>query len=315
MLNVYLTFDVEDFIVERSMLTLSEIIDVLDSAKLKGLFFITGHFAEKLKSHPELISKLKKHEIGYHSSAHSVRPIITEYTDVPDYHASVEISFKRETSNISPITGEILGPGGFLALKKLFPQKKIVSFRAPGFAWSPTLLEALSKLGITNDFSTRLTKGPSFYRGIQFYPFPIVLCPPDGYPFSLKTLAMSLRRSFLNGTSVLLLHPTSLTYQEFWDSIFFNGNPPTVVPAKVRDFREERRLLNDFALFVQRIASLEKANIIKVTPPLQRTSTPLKPTKELVDKMYLDSIQWSVENFAYNPSFLYSHYLTFFGMK
>jgi len=319
--DLFLTFDVEDFIKEKSFLILKQIIDILDHAELKGLFFITGHIADKLKAYPELKQRLGNHEIGYHSTAHSVRPLIIEYTDVEDYYESVEISLKRETSLISPITGEILGPGGLLSLRELFPKKPIVSFRAPGFAWSPPMLEALTKLGIKYDFSTRLKTGPSFYRGTQFYPFPIVLCPPDGYPFNLRTLARSFRKILSNGTAVLLLHPTSLINKESsinkesWDAIYYQGNPKVLVPAKDRNGREQRRQIGEFALFIERISSLKKAGLIEVTPPFKRSSKYLEPTQELVDRMYLDSVKWGIENFNYRPRFLYSHFLYFFNLK
>ena len=313
--DLFLTFDVEDFIKEKSFLILKQILDILDDAELRGLFFITGHMADKLKSYPELKQRLSNHEIGYHSTAHSVRPLIIEYTDVEDYCESIEISLKRETSRISPTTGEILGPGGLLSLKELFPKKSIVSFRAPGFAWSPPMLEALTKVGIKYDFSTSLKTGPLFYKGIQFYPFPIVLCPPDGYPFNMRTLARSIRVTLSNGTAVLLLHPTSLTNQEHWDSIYFRGNPKELVSAKDIDQQEERRQIKGFSLFVERISSLKKAGLIDVTPPFRNASKYLKPTRELVDKLYSDSVQWGIGNFSCKPSFLHSHYLHFFGIE
>jgi peptidoglycan/xylan/chitin deacetylase (PgdA/CDA1 family) len=313
--DLFLTFDVEDFIKEKSFLILKQILDILDDAELKGLFFITGHVADKLKSYPELKQRLGNHEIGYHSTSHSVRPLIIEYTDLEDYYESVEISLKRETSRISPTTGEILGSGGLLSLKELFPKKSIVSFRAPGFAWSPPMLEALTKLGIKCDFSTSLKAGPLFYKGIQFFPFPIVLCPPDGYPFNLRTLARSIRMTLSNGTTVLLLHPASLTNQEHWDSIYFQGNPKELVSAKDRNQREERQEIKGFSIFIERISSLKKAGLIEVTPPFRNASKRLEPTRKLVDQIYLDGVQWGIENFNCKPSFLYSHYLHFFGIN
>jgi peptidoglycan/xylan/chitin deacetylase (PgdA/CDA1 family) len=313
--DLFLTFDVEDFIKEKSFLILKQILDILDDAELRGLFFITGHMADKLKSYPELKQRLGNHEIGYHSTAHSVRPLIIEYTDVEDYYESVEISLRRETSRISPTTGEILGPGGLLSLKELFPKKSIVSFRAPGFAWSPPILEALTKLGIKYDFSTSLKVGPSIYKRIQFYPFPIVLCPPDGYPFNLRTLARSLRMILSNGTAVLLLHPTCLINKEYWDSIYFQGNPRVLVPAEDRNGREQKHQIEEFALFIERISSLEKSGLIEVTPPFRTASKCLEPTRELVDKIYLDSVHWGIQNFNCKPRFLYSHFLRFFGIS
>ncbi len=313
--NLFLTFDVEDFINEQSFFALKKILDILDKAELRGLFFITGHMADKLKSYPEITTRLENHEIGYHSTAHSVRPIITEYTDVENYQKSIEISLKRETSRISPTTGEVLGSGGLLSLRALFPKKSITSFRAPGFSWSPPLLEALRKLEVIHDFSTCLKTGPLFYKGIFFYPFPMVLCPPDGYyPLNLRTAATSLKNALTKGTVVLLLHPTSLSLQDHWDSIYFQGNPGILVPAKPRDEEEEKRLIKAFSLLVERIKGFKRIGLLDVTPSFTLTVKGLEPTEELEEKLYFFGIRWGIENFNYNPRFLHAHYKRFFNL-
>ena len=79
---IYLTFDCEDFINVRSMLALHRILELLQKYDVKGLFFLTGHMAEKIRNFPKILDLLENHEIGYHSSAHSVHPTIVEYTDV-----------------------------------------------------------------------------------------------------------------------------------------------------------------------------------------------------------------------------------------
>lgn len=128
------------------MSALHHILELLQKYDVKTLFFITGHMAEKMRDFPKILDLIKDHEIGYHSSAHSVHPTIVEYTDVENYDIARQISLKRETSHINPLTGECEGKGGIILLKALFPKKEIISFRAPGFCWSPPHLEALKDL-------------------------------------------------------------------------------------------------------------------------------------------------------------------------
>ena len=64
--------------------------------------------------YPELLDLLEKHEIGYHSSSHSVHPTIFEFTDVAKYDKAYQTSILRETSHINPLTGKIEGSGGIL---------------------------------------------------------------------------------------------------------------------------------------------------------------------------------------------------------
>jgi hypothetical protein len=114
---------------------------------------------------------------------------------------------------------------------------------------------------------------------------------------------------------VLLLHPTTLINQEPWDLLYLKGNPKVLVPAKDRNWQEQRYQIKEFALFIERISSLKKTGLIEVTPPFKRSSKYLEPTQELVDKMYVDGVQWGIENFNYKPRFLYSHFLHFFNLK
>ena len=122
--QVFLTFDVEDFINEESTNALLLVLGLLEKHDLRGLFFITGHVVEKLRFRSDVLTLLEKHEIGFHSSAHSVRPTIFEYSDVENYEDAYAISLERETSHINPISGEVEGKGGIQALRDLFPSKK-----------------------------------------------------------------------------------------------------------------------------------------------------------------------------------------------
>ncbi|MEM2507148.1 MAG: polysaccharide deacetylase family protein, partial [Nitrososphaeria archaeon] len=96
--RLLLTFDVEDFINTNAIYSLLTLLRILNKYQMKAIFFITGHMAEKIANFPEIIDLLKNHEIGYHSSSHSVHPTIPEYTDVKSYEKAYEISIERETS-------------------------------------------------------------------------------------------------------------------------------------------------------------------------------------------------------------------------
>jgi len=128
-----LTFDVEDFINERSFEGLRIILELLGKYSTRGLFFITGYAAEKLASYPAIKHSLEAHEIGFHSSAHSVHPTIFEYCDVERYGDAYNTSLKRETSHIDPLSGEMEGNGGILALRNLFSKTNVQAYRAPGY--------------------------------------------------------------------------------------------------------------------------------------------------------------------------------------
>ena len=125
--------------------------------------------AERLEGHAGITSLLEEHEIGFHSSSHSVHPTIFEYTDVASYEKAYEIALVRETSHINPLNGQMEGKGGIFAVRSILGDKEIVAYRAPGFCWSPPHTEALRDLGVKFDFSSILAPTPVFYKGLTFY--------------------------------------------------------------------------------------------------------------------------------------------------
>jgi len=268
---------------------------------VKALFFITGHVAEKLGFFPEILDLLQAHEIGYHSTCHSVRPNIFEYTDLKSYRDAYVISLKRETAHINPLSGDIEGRGGIEVLRDLFPQKKIEAFRAPGFSWSPPHLEALASLGIKYDFSANLSRIPVRYKGITFYPFPTLIdwiTPSHCKDFFYSVLTERI--------TVLLFHPNLFVNQNYWD-LFFPK------PAPQRTTMQTIYLLLKFEALLKVIKLLQKFKLIEVSQELKESRTELDTSKIDVEKVFEKIVSWPMTQFNYKPRFLRSHLLEFFG--
>ncbi|RLI97787.1 MAG: hypothetical protein DRP00_03465 [Candidatus Aenigmatarchaeota archaeon] len=308
--KLYLTFDVEDFINSSAIYALYCILKILEKYHLKGIFFITGHMAEKLSNYPEIIELLKNHKIGFHSSSHSVRPIIPEYTDVKSYKEAYEISRIRETSHINPITGKIEKEGGIYVLHELFHPKKIEAYRAPGMCWTPPHLEALRDLGIRYDFSTNITHSePVIYKKIIFYP-PTFIQHWDGTLYNYECLATTLIK---HKVSIFDLHPALYVNQKEWDSIYFNGNPQKLQKTPQRPIKEAKSLFVRFELFIKLIKFLQKNKIIEVTNDLNTPQTSKFVTnRSNVENYYKTSMQWPNERFNYRPKFIRKHFYDFF---
>lgn len=307
MRRLFLTFDTEDFIGENSIPVLKWVLEQLKKHDLEALFFITGYMAEKLQDFPAVVDLLNEHQIGYHSSSHSVHPTLFEFTDVEDYQQAYRISLKRETAHINPLTGEIYGKGGILALRELFPKKQIVSFRAPGHCWTPPHLEALRTLGVTFDFSTDLSPMPVDFKGITFYPYP-VLGRWQGKSSEHRLLLTSLFRRKL---SVLTVHPSLLANKDDWDSIYFVSNPKSLSSPRSRSPDEIRRLLHSFDLLISRITGLQKTHMVETTPKFEKSYRDLKVNKSDVEECYQRSMRWAF-NLNYRPKFLLRHFFEFF---
>ena len=305
-----LTFDVEDFINPNAVSILQRILELLDKYELRAIFFITGHMAEKISNYPEIIEQLKNHKIGYHSSSHSVHPIIPEYTDVKSYRKAYEISLERETSHINPLTGEIEGEGGIYFLQDLFHPKKIEAFRAPGMCWTPPHLEALHSLGIKYDFSSNLSfSEPVFWRRITFYPFTFSQ-EWKGTFYDYECLFHSILK---NRVTILDIHPTLFVNRVMWDSIYYRGNPRFLSRSPVRSLKESSSLLKRFEALMKRIRVFQKIKLIDAAPKLESASKRLIIDAEGIRRCYSSSISWAKKYFNYHPRFILHHFREFFG--
>jgi len=304
-----LTFDVEDFINSNAIYALQRVLEILQKYDLKAIFFITGLMAEKLSTHDQIIDMLKNHEVGYHSSSHSVRPIIPEFTDLKSYKKAFETSLQRETSHINPITGKAEKEGGIYILQDLFSPKKIRAFRAPGTCWTPPHLEALKSLGIKYDFSTNLTYSePVSYKGLIFYPYTITQ-QWNGTTYNYECLLSSILRHKL---TIFDLHPTLLVNKIEWDSIYFKGNPKKLITVPKRPKKETQQLFKSFELLIKRINFLRKIKLIETNPSFNVPSKKLSISREQINECYKKSMQWAINRFNYHPKFIKNHFHEFF---
>lgn len=318
-MRIYLTFDCEDFINPSSIEALRYVLELLGKYDFTGIFFLTGQFCEILKDNPEVLNLLELHEIGYHSTSHSVHPGIFEYTDIKNYDEAYELALRQETSRINPLSGKIDGKGGLLTLHRVFPQKKIVSFRAPGFCWSPPHLDALKKLGIRFDFSTNLSPIPVYYKRITFYPFPILgfeMLTSNFLPLGnmkLTSMVRLIQKSVVWHPLVFFLHPHDFTNGELWDQDYFVNNPTGLHTVRTRNWHETAKLLKCFELFLRRVHSLADKGVLEVTPALEEGLLKIHFTNKQIIHSYRRSVQWCTRFFNYTPKFVLNHFYQYFN--
>jgi peptidoglycan/xylan/chitin deacetylase (PgdA/CDA1 family) len=274
----------------------------LQKHDVKALFFITGHFAEKLGSSPRILEMLQAHEIGYHSTCHSVRPNIFEYTDLLSYRDAYAISLKRETAHVNPLSGEVEGRGGIEVLKDLFPHKKIAAFRAPGFSWSPPHLEALATLGVKYDFSSNLSRIPVQYKDMTFYPMPTLIDWQDT-PNYYKALLSSVLREEI---TVLDFHPNLFVNKNYWD-LFLPE------PAPQRSVTQTKLLLLKFEALLSVIKLLQKSMRLEASPRLKDSKIELNASEVNVERVLEQIVSWPITQFNYKPRYLRSQLSVFFG--
>jgi len=307
--KLLLTFDIEDFINPNEIQALRIVLEMLKKYRLRALFFITGHVAEKLSNSQKIVNLLKNQEIGFHSSSHSVRPTIPEYADVKSYHKAYSISLERETAHIDPLTGTVEGEGGIYFLQELFHPKRIEAFRAPGMSWTPPHSEALVDLGIKYDFSSNITTSePVDYKGITFYPYTFTQ-QWDGSRYDYQCLLSAILKRRI---AIFDLHPTLYVNQSIWDSIYYKSNPETLFKARQRPIKEATSLFIKLDLLLKRMRLLRHAKLLEIDPSLNASTKELITNEDVVERCYETSMRWPKKLFNYSPRFIRAHFYEFF---
>jgi hypothetical protein len=307
MRKIFLTFDIEDFISDNSIQILHEILTRLNNHELEAMFFLTGHMAEKLQAFPKTVDMLAEHQIGYHSSSHSVHPTIFEFTDIPSYEEAYKVSLERETRHINPLTGDLGGKGGILALRRLFKKKQICAYRAPGHCWVPPHLEALRTLGVNFDFSANISRETLDYKGLTFYPHEVI-GQWEGRLFEYWVTVLSFLR---NELTIISLHPSLLANLREWDVIYQTSNPPILTPPPMRNPREVRKLLRNLDLLFKQISTIQKKHLVDTTFNLKSPEKALDVKQLDIVRCYQNSMKWAFKK-NYRTKFLFKHFLKFF---
>jgi hypothetical protein len=315
--QLLLTFDVEDFISARSIDALSSILRLLDKWNMRGLFFITGHAAERLHSFRDVVHSLQEHEIGFHSSAHSVRPAVFEYCDVEKYEDAYWASLEREASHINPLSGAVEGKGGINALKDLFPSKSIVAYRAPGYCCPPPHLEAMVRLGIEYDFSWSFPAAPVSYREITFYPRPIFLDCEEALlagDLQVASWARLVLSMFKEEATVLTFHPHRFVDKDFWDGIYHRSNPQELMGTLPKDHRETTHMFSKFEAMLRRVSRLQKLGAIETSPRLMKPRINLDTARLDAGRLVDDYSFWPKAFFGYSPKYIDAQLSQFFEL-
>lgn len=245
-------FDVEDYINPESEEALLGILELLDKRGITGIFKLVGEKARVIARHgrTDILDRLKRHEIGYHTDWHSVHPVVTAYLEPLGFREGAE-AFER-------IEG-----GGFRDVQRI-TGRSAVCYGQPGLAWAPQPYAALNKWGVRAylDSHDQITMDgrPFWYggllnltslRGIMSLPL------EDG---ALEQAKRTFDRLCAEqeqepvGFISIFYHPTEFVFSEFWDAVNFakGSNPPASewVKPPFRPEGEMRKLLDMVGSFV-----------------------------------------------------------------
>jgi peptidoglycan/xylan/chitin deacetylase (PgdA/CDA1 family) len=134
--RLFFWFDVEDYVTPESDEALGRLVDIFDRRGLSATFKMVGEKVRGLRQrgHEAILSKLRAHDIGYHTDYHSKPPSISEYVMQCDWAGGIAEFIRREQP-------------GLEALEQAFG--RIPScYGQPGGSWAPHVYPALRQWGL-----------------------------------------------------------------------------------------------------------------------------------------------------------------------
>jgi hypothetical protein len=251
-IKVLLWFDTEDYITPEADDALLGLLELLDSRGVRGIFKIVGEKARVLRARgrTDILRKLKRHEIGFHTNFHSVHPTVSEYCEPYGFRAGAEEFVRREGPGLEDLT-RIAGMPG-----KCYGQA--------GYSWAPQAFPALKHWNIpvyldVHDQVT-LNRKPFWYGGLlNLTDLPGIMrmnLAENGLEEGIREFDRVCGE--LSGEPAGLVsiyyHPCEFSCTAFWDGVNFNegSNPPRGQwkPAPLRPAGEMKRYLQMLGKFI-----------------------------------------------------------------
>ncbi|MFS0726444.1 hypothetical protein [Paenibacillus sp. 1P07SE] len=263
-IKVLFWFDVEDFINPQSEEALVGILDLLDSRGIAGIFKFVGEKIRQLEAHgrTDIIERLSRHEVGYHTNWHSVPPVVTEYLEPLGFREGTDEFERREEE-------------GQRDLERISGQP-VICYGQPGQAWAPQVFPVLAKWGIRTYIDGHdqisLNQRPFWYGGLLNLTSLVGLM---GMPLEEGALEPAKRRfdelcemqkDEDIGLISIVYHPTEFVFAEFWDAVNFSGGkhpPPSAwVKPAARPAGDMQRYLDMLGEFVDYTLSREGVSYV-----------------------------------------------------
>ena len=213
--------DTEDFLTPESDAALEMVLDALERHDATATFPLV---AEKLRSwdklgHRQLIGRLARHAVGYHSNTHSVHPTIAEELAPLGWPAAQAAFAAREAAGFAEVEGAF-GP--------------LACWTQPGGNWTAAALAVVCTWRIPMEFSEAwnsyldFSGRPCHYLGLLHWsppvcaPKPFLSALPGCLDEALALVDSALGRLPADGPPLCVVaHPTELCTSAFWDVVNF----------------------------------------------------------------------------------------------
>jgi hypothetical protein len=270
---VVLWFDTEDYILPQDDDATRRLAELLTSLGVRATFKIVGEKARVLEARKrtDVITAVKRHDIGYHSDTHSQQPTVAVYLQNAGWDDGRAEFFRREIQGVRDV-------------ERIFGVKP-VAYGQPGSAWAPQTYPALHDMGI------RLYLDEADHVGVDDQPFyyggllNVFKMRSNLARMNLSggaslaegkarfTKAYDGLRASGGGTISIYYHPNEWVHTEFWDAVNFSrgANPPRdewKVPG-TRPAAETEQAFADFEQYVRFMKGLAGVRFVTATELLK----------------------------------------------
>ncbi|MEM7029302.1 MAG: polysaccharide deacetylase family protein [Chloroflexota bacterium] len=219
---VSLLFDVEDLCWPDSDDINLDLVQILNQQDVRGTFFVVGEKAKLFsqRNRLDIIQALADHDIGTHTTSHSVHPTIAEYLADLSWEEGVLTAIDKEGAGIDMIETHF--------------GRRPTCWGQPGGSWGPQIHKAMERLNVpvTVYPKTRVSAlgdlhwyaGSLVFPDYQMVKFDQGLTDDGQFNQLLDDMATFLDDRMAQGarwTGIFVCHPTRLKAVEFWDGLNF----------------------------------------------------------------------------------------------
>ncbi len=256
--EVALRLDTEDFLTPESDDALRAILDALESHDATATFPLVARKLDTWRQRPgggELVARLSRHTVGYHSATHSLHPTIAEEAAGQTWLGAQAAFAARELAGFRQVR-DAFGPPA--------------CYTQPGGNWTASALPVLRRWGVpceySEDWNSYIDCGatPVHYAGLLHWSAPVAAPKPllSALPAALEPALAQVRAALAAQTGGsapvnVVAHPTELCTTAFWDAVNFGRGrmPPETAwrPAPTRPPEEVAAAAAAFDRYIQRL--------------------------------------------------------------
>lgn len=217
MTDIIISFDSEDYLTPEAADAEAWWADQLTARGIRGSWQVVGEFIRSLdrRGRHDVIERIGRHEIGYHTDCHSLPPTHPEALEGLDLSAGIAHILRTEAAGLATVA-ETFG-------------RWPLTYCSPGDSWTPATLLAMARMGLgvfCNDKLYRKGRHPHWYCGllVATYDFDFQDFYEDYEPAAFERAFDELVAATPDdGVVILYTHPTRLVTAAFWDEVFAGG--------------------------------------------------------------------------------------------